>query len=53
VTGFGPLCHNYTDADAWSRGLDNDKERGGILERTEMRMSWWIHGVSVKDKKWN
>ena len=25
----------------------------GLLERTEMRMLWWIFGVSLKDKKWN
>src|SRR6218665_2422744 len=36
-------------AEAWSV----TRREEGLLDRTEMRMLWWILGVSLKDKKRN
>ena len=36
-------------AEAWSV----TRREEGLLEGTEMRMLWWILGVSLKDKKTN
>ena len=35
----------------WCRMLDHDKESEPYLEKTEMRMSHWIEGNSLKDNK--
>jgi hypothetical protein len=37
---------------AWQKWKERRKERE-LLERMEMRMLWWILGVSLKDMKRN